>query len=60
TLKATITFIGVPPAITPVFMAVVVMIVVLVQSKRLRSAVSRLVRSIRPTPPARPDLEVAP
>ncbi|WP_348002687.1 ABC transporter permease [Pseudolysinimonas sp.] len=60
TLKTTITFIGVPPAITPVFMAVVVMIVVLVQSRRLRSGVARLVRSVRPTPPARPDLEVTP
>jgi simple sugar transport system permease protein len=60
TLKSTITFIGVPPAVTPVFMAVVVMIVVLVQSRRVRSGAARLLRVIRPTRPARPDLEVTP
>jgi len=36
TLKATITFLGVPPAVTPVFLSAVVVIVVLVQSRRFR------------------------
>lgn len=42
TLKATITFLGVPPAVTPVFLAVVVVIVVLIQSKRVRGWFARL------------------
>ena len=48
TLKSTITFLGVPPAVTPVFMAAVVVIVVLVQSSRLRRWVGRLGGSQRP------------
>ena len=36
TLKSTITFLGVPPAVSPLFLAIVVVIVVLVQSPRLR------------------------
>ncbi|MCC4908359.1 ABC transporter permease [Microbacterium sp. cx-59] len=36
TLKSTITFLGVPPAVSPVFMAAAVMIVVLAQSRRVR------------------------
>ena len=36
TLKSTITFLGVPPAVSPLFLAIVVVIVVLVQSRRVR------------------------
>ncbi len=36
TLKSTITFLGVPPAVSPLFLALVVIIVVLVQSRRVR------------------------
>jgi simple sugar transport system permease protein len=42
TLKATITFLGVPPAVTPVFLAVVVVIVVLIQSRRVRGWFTKL------------------
>jgi len=42
TLKSTITFLGVPPAVSPLFMAMVVVIVVLVQSSRVRGAVAAL------------------
>ena len=53
TLKSTITFLGVPPAVTPVFMAAVVVLVVLIQSRRFRRWFGRLggwlsVRSPRP------------
>ncbi len=50
TLKSTITFLGVPPAVTPVFMAAVVVIVVLIQSSRLRRWVGRLGGRLRVTP----------
>lgn len=36
TLKTTITFLGVPPAVSPVFMAGAVLVVVLLQSRRVR------------------------
>ena len=36
TLTSTITFLGIPPAVTPVFKAVVVILVCLVQSRRVR------------------------
>lgn len=42
TLKSTITFLGVPPAVSPLFMAMVVVIVVLVQSQRVRAGTARL------------------
>ena len=42
TLTSTITFLGVPPAVTPVFKAIVVIIVCLSQSTRVRAALSRL------------------
>ena len=42
TLKSTITFLGVPPAVSPVFMAAVVIVVVLVQSRRVREGFTRL------------------
>lgn len=42
TLKSTITFLGVPPAVSPLFMALVVVIVVLVQSQRVRGGAGRL------------------
>jgi simple sugar transport system permease protein len=45
TLTSTITFLGVPPAVTPVFKALVVIIVCLSQSRRVRGWVLRL----RPT-----------
>jgi simple sugar transport system permease protein len=54
TLKSTITFLGVPPAITPVFMAVVVVIVVLVQSRRFRGWFASLARRVRPKTPDTP------
>jgi simple sugar transport system permease protein len=50
TLKSTITFLGVPPAVTPVFMAAVVVIVVLIQSSRLRRWFSRLGGRLRVAP----------
>ena len=50
TLKSTITFLGVPPAVTPVFMAAVVVLVVLIQSSRLRRWVGRLGGRLRAAP----------
>ncbi|QEW01691.1 ABC transporter permease [Microbacterium lushaniae] len=50
TLKSTITFLGVPPAISPLFLAIVVIIVVLVQSPRTRGALARLAASARRAP----------
>ena len=44
TLKSTITFLGVPPAVSPLFLALVVIIVVLVQSKRVRTWASSLTK----------------
>ena len=50
TLKSTITFLGVPPAVSPLFLAIVVVVVVLVQSPQLRGRISRLgKRTPRPT-----------
>lgn len=57
TLKSTITFLGVPPAVTPLFLAIVVVIVVLVQSPRSRDYLARIGRRIRK--PSRPEMEVA-
>ncbi|MGX5682467.1 ABC transporter permease [Schumannella luteola] len=48
TLKSTITFLGVPPAVSPLFLAIVVVIVVLVQSQRLRSVLARASQALRP------------
>ncbi|MGO4533421.1 ABC transporter permease [Leifsonia sp. 2MCAF36] len=42
TLTSTITFLGVPPAVTPVFKAAVVIIVCLSQSRRVRGWLGRL------------------
>ncbi|MGO4594953.1 ABC transporter permease [Leifsonia sp. 2TAF2] len=42
TLTSTITFLGVPPAVTPVFKAIVVIIVCLSQSRRVRAWLGRL------------------
>lgn len=42
TLKSTITFLGVPPAVSPLFMAMVVVVVVLVQSQRVRTGATRI------------------
>lgn len=47
TLKSTITFLGVPPAVSPLFLAIVVVIVVLVQSPRTRSLVAKGVDAVR-------------
>jgi ribose/xylose/arabinose/galactoside ABC-type transport system permease subunit len=41
TLTTSITFLGIPPAITPVFKAVVVIVICLMQSRRVRSLLSR-------------------
>jgi ribose/xylose/arabinose/galactoside ABC-type transport system permease subunit len=49
TLKSTITFLGVPPAVSPLFMALVVVLVVLVQSTRVRTGARRLWSAFRPT-----------
>ena len=50
TLTSTITFLGVPPAVTPVFKAIVVIIVCLSQSPRVRHWVTRLRPPRRPAP----------
>jgi ribose/xylose/arabinose/galactoside ABC-type transport system permease subunit len=55
TLKSTITFLGVPPAVSPLFMAMVVVIVVLVQSQRVRTGANRLWATLT----SRKDAEVA-
>ena len=47
TLKSTIVFLGVPSPVSPVFMAVVVIIVVAVQSGLVRRAATRVVRAVR-------------
>jgi simple sugar transport system permease protein len=57
TLKSTITFLGVPPAVSPLFLALVVILVVLTQSRRVRGWANRLVRALRST--GRADAEVA-
>jgi simple sugar transport system permease protein len=43
TLKSTITFLGVPPPVSPLFLALVVIIVVLIQSRRVRAWVTGIV-----------------
>ncbi|TXK16341.1 ABC transporter permease [Homoserinibacter sp. GY 40078] len=48
TLRSTILFLGVPSAVAPLFLAIVVVIVVLVQSPRLRGHIARLAQSLRP------------
>jgi len=48
TLTSTITFLGVPPAVTPVFKALVVIIVCLSQSRRVRQWVRHLWQRLRP------------
>jgi ribose/xylose/arabinose/galactoside ABC-type transport system permease subunit len=55
TLKSTITFLGVPPAVSPLFMAMVVVIVVLVQSQRVRTGANKLWTTLS----SRKDAEVA-
>ena len=46
TLISTITFLGVPPAASPVFMATAVIIVVLLQSQRVHRGARNLFRSL--------------
>lgn len=53
TLKSTITFLGVPPAISPLFLAIVVVIVVLVQSPGTRGYLARAAAAVRRTPSTR-------
>lgn len=48
TLKSTITFLGVPPAVSPLFLALVVIVVVLVQSPRMRGWLAKSASSLRP------------
>ena len=48
--ESTITFLGVPPAVSPVFMAVAVMIVVLAQSRRVRALLRGAGSSLRRSP----------
>jgi len=50
TLRSTILFLGVPSAVAPLFLAVAVVIVVLIQSPRLRSLVTRTAQGARSTP----------
>ncbi|MGE3193286.1 MAG: ABC transporter permease [Microbacteriaceae bacterium] len=50
TLKSTITFLGVPPAVSPLFLAIVVVIVVLTQSRRIRGWAARGWAAVRRTP----------
>ena len=59
TLKSTITFLGVPPAVSPLFLAVVVVIVVLIQSRRVRALAARVTAALR-SRSARPESEVTP
>ena len=58
TLTSTITFLGVPPSVTPVFKAIVVIIVCLSQSRRMRGWISglRLPRRIVLAAPGEPAL----
>ena len=62
TLQSTILFLGVSSAESPVFFAVVVVIVVLIQSPRVHRVARRLTgsRPSRPAPEVRTDAEVAP
>lgn len=48
TLTSTITFLGVPPAVTPVFKAIVVILVCLSQSSRVRAWFARIGPKARP------------
>jgi simple sugar transport system permease protein len=48
TLRSTILFLGVPSAVAPLFLAVAVVIVVLIQSPRRRSLVTRTAQGARP------------
>ena len=59
TLKSTITYLGVPPAVSPVFLAVVIVIVVLIQSRRVRALAARVAAGLR-SRSARPESEVTP
>lgn len=47
TLRSTILFLGVPSAVAPLFLAVAVVIVVVIQSPRLRTVVSRVASGMR-------------
>lgn len=58
TLKSTITFLGVPPAVSPVFMAGAVLIVVLLQSRRFRALFQTASRSALRPLTRRPDAKV--
>ncbi len=47
TLRSTILFLGVPSAVAPLFLAVAVVVVVLIQSPRLRGIVARAAQGVR-------------
>ena len=47
TLRSTILFLGVPSAVAPLFLAVAVVVVVLIQSPRLRGIVTRIAQDAR-------------
>lgn len=47
TLDSTILFLGVPPAVAPLFLAIAVVLVVLIQSPRLREFVRRALRAVQ-------------
>lgn len=55
TLESTILFLGVPSAESPVFFAVVVVVVVMVQSPRVRGALGAVNRSVRSRRAADPE-----
>lgn len=57
TLESTILFLGVPSAQSPVFFAVVVIIVVLIQSPRLHRSARSLTGRVRPAPVSAPTTE---
>ncbi|PZQ89802.1 MAG: sugar ABC transporter permease [Leifsonia xyli] len=50
TLRSTILFLGVPSAVAPLFLAVAVVIVVLIQSPRVRGVVTRTAQGMRARP----------
>ncbi len=54
TLESTILFLGVPPAESPVFFAVVVVVVVMIQSPRLHRLSAMSPKSIRSRGTAEP------
>jgi simple sugar transport system permease protein len=59
TLESSILFLGVSPAQSPVFFALVVVVVVIIQSPALHRLVRRFARSLGPSSINDPDVETA-